>query len=102
MIGRADIEGSKSNVAMNAWLPQASSVIPACLSIAQSFLSQCGPVDDCTLSSGRSPYLRCIHRYTHTLASVEPPSYDRSRGARSAADCLYSSNFYPSVLQMKG
>ena len=28
MIGRADIEGSKSNVAMNAWLPQASSLIP--------------------------------------------------------------------------
>ncbi|PHT27234.1 hypothetical protein CQW23_33162 [Capsicum baccatum] len=25
MIGRADIEGSKSNVAMNAWLPQAAS-----------------------------------------------------------------------------
>ncbi|RHZ82466.1 hypothetical protein Glove_109g26 [Diversispora epigaea] len=24
MIGRADIEGAKSNVAMNAWLPQAS------------------------------------------------------------------------------
>jgi hypothetical protein len=24
MIGRADIDGSKSNVAMNAWLPQAS------------------------------------------------------------------------------
>ena len=24
MIGRADIERSKSNVAMNAWLPQAS------------------------------------------------------------------------------
>ncbi|KAG8155849.1 hypothetical protein JTE90_008342 [Oedothorax gibbosus] len=24
MIGRADIEGSKSNVAMNAWLPRAS------------------------------------------------------------------------------
>ena len=24
MIGRADLEGSKSNVAMNAWLPQAS------------------------------------------------------------------------------
>ncbi|KAL0375670.1 UNVERIFIED_CONTAM: hypothetical protein Scaly_0684600 [Sesamum calycinum] len=24
MIGKADIEGSKSNVAMNAWLPQAS------------------------------------------------------------------------------
>src|SRR5579883_851733 len=28
MIGRADIEESKSNVAMNAWLPQASSVLP--------------------------------------------------------------------------
>ncbi len=28
MIGRADIEGSKSNVAMNAWLPQASSLLP--------------------------------------------------------------------------
>ncbi|CAF2098270.1 unnamed protein product [Brassica rapa subsp. narinosa] len=26
MIGRADIEGSKSNVAMNAWLPQAFTV----------------------------------------------------------------------------
>ncbi|CAN7089096.1 unnamed protein product, partial [Brassica rapa subsp. narinosa] len=26
MIGRADIEGSKSNVAMNAWLPQATSI----------------------------------------------------------------------------
>jgi hypothetical protein len=24
MIGRADIEGSKSNVDMNSWLPQAS------------------------------------------------------------------------------
>ena len=29
MIGRADIEGSKSNVAMNAWLPQASSLVPS-------------------------------------------------------------------------
>ncbi|OAQ32551.1 hypothetical protein K457DRAFT_888826, partial [Linnemannia elongata AG-77] len=28
MIGRADIEGSKSNVAMNAWLPQASYYLP--------------------------------------------------------------------------
>jgi hypothetical protein len=30
MIGRADIEGSKSNVAMNAWLPQASSRYREC------------------------------------------------------------------------
>ena len=28
MIGRADIEGSKSNVAMCAWLPQVSSLLP--------------------------------------------------------------------------
>jgi hypothetical protein len=28
MIGRADIEGSKSDVAKNAWPPQASSLIP--------------------------------------------------------------------------
>jgi len=41
MIGRADIEGSKSNVAMNAWLPQASypcgnfSVTP-CLKLVKS------------------------------------------------------------------
>jgi hypothetical protein len=59
MIGRADIEGSKSNVAMNAWLPQASSVIPAIM-IAQSFLDLYESVDDHTLSGGRSPYLRCI------------------------------------------
>jgi hypothetical protein len=35
--GRADIEGSKSNVAMNAWLPQAS--------------YPCGTVDPCTAVS---------------------------------------------------
>jgi hypothetical protein len=79
MIGRADIEGSKSNVAMNAWLPQASSVIPAIM-IAQSFLNLCKSVDDCTLSGGRSPYLRCIRGCTHTLASVEPPSCNRGVG----------------------
>ena len=31
MIGRADIEGSKSDVAMGAWPPQASSFIPLLL-----------------------------------------------------------------------
>ena len=31
---------------------------------------------------------------THTLASVEPPSYD-IQGAESAADCLYSSDCDP-------
>jgi|SRR5277367_4466037 hypothetical protein len=40
-------------------------------------------LDTLTLKSG-----------THTLASVEPPSYD-SQGAGSAADRLYSSGCYP-------
>ncbi|XP_022765870.1 uncharacterized protein LOC111310705 [Durio zibethinus] len=35
MIGKADIEGSKSNVAMNAWLPQASY---PCGSIGHAFM----------------------------------------------------------------
>ena len=40
MIGRADIEGSKSNVAMNAWLPQAS--------------YPCGNFSDTSISNFRS------------------------------------------------
>ncbi|KAF1343404.1 hypothetical protein EJ07DRAFT_170247 [Lizonia empirigonia] len=47
MIGRADIEGSKSNVAMNAWLPQASY---PCGSIGHTFMmcrpSQNSPPDN--------------------------------------------------------
>ena len=54
------------------------------------FSALCGPVDGCTLSGGRSPYLRYPTNKsdTHTLASVEPPSYD-IQGAESAADCLH-------------
>jgi hypothetical protein len=37
MIRRADIEGSKSYVAMNAWQPQASSVVP---NLLQAFPSE--------------------------------------------------------------
>jgi hypothetical protein len=37
--------------------------------------------------------------HTHILPSVEPLSYaPGGQGAKSAADCLYSSDFYPSVL----
>ena len=56
------------------------------------FSAMCGPVDGCTLSGGRSPYLRyptSQRSGTHTLASVEPLSFDL-QGAESAADCLYS------------
>ena len=69
--------------------------------IAQSFLNLCRPVDDRTLSGGRSPYLRCIQECTHTLASVEPLSYNQKGwGAKSAADHLYSSDFYQSILRI--
>ena len=61
MIGRADIEGSKSNVAMNAWLPQVSSFIPFSTRISPSFDEPCFRVwhsTTCTFSSGSSPYLK--------------------------------------------
>ena len=40
------------------------------------FSAMCRPVDGCTLSGGRSPYLRHPIGGAHTLASVEPPSYE--------------------------
>ena len=59
MIGRADIEGSKSNVAMNAWLPQASSVIPGGPSGRPlPCFSACATGRHGTLSGGRSPSLK--------------------------------------------
>ena len=59
MIGRADIEGSKSNVAMNAWLPQASSryqeqIFSAPLSIYPWVMDLNGS----TLSGGGRLYLK--------------------------------------------
>ena len=57
MIGRADIEGSKSNVAMNAWLPQASSVVPAVMKPPDRLAVDYGSARR-SLSGGRSPYLR--------------------------------------------
>jgi hypothetical protein len=54
MIGRADIEGSKSNVAMNAWLPQASSLLPLevdCLPRAHRLPSSAAPAAEPPLPS---------------------------------------------------
>ena len=84
MIGRADIEGSKSNVAMNAWLPQASSVVPTvCHEGGRPghFSAPCGPVDGRTLSGGRSPYLRYPLRWVPTpwRALNRPALYSGSR-----------------------
>ena len=65
MIGRADIEGSKSNVATNAWLPQAS--------------YPCGNFSD---TSSWTAFKRkgsighvftvCIHTENHNQASISP------------------------------
>src|SRR3954465_5893902 len=51
MIGRADIEGSKSNVAMNAWLPQAS--------------YPCGTVNPCLMTPQGSGLVRPFILETH-------------------------------------
>jgi hypothetical protein len=58
-------------------------VIPAILSIAQSLLGLCGPVDDCTLSSGRSPYLRCIFKCTARVYVDECQTLVTERAFRS-------------------
>ena len=65
MIGRADIEGSKSNVAMNAWLPQAS--------------YPCGNFSDTSSCNFRNPkgsighvFTVCIRTENQNQASFSP------------------------------
>ena len=65
MIGRADIEGSKSNVATNAWLPQAS--------------YPCGNFSDTSSCSFRKPkgsighvFTVCIRTEDQNQASFSP------------------------------
>jgi hypothetical protein len=60
MIGRADIEGSKSDVAMNAWPPQASSLLPVSFgnNIDTFMLLSYAAGRHDTLSGGSSPYLK--------------------------------------------
>jgi hypothetical protein len=65
MIGRADIEGSKSNVAMNAWLPQAS--------------YPCGNFSDtssfkCRMTKGSigHAFTVCIHTENQNQVSFSP------------------------------
>ena len=89
MIGRADIEGSKSNVAMNAWLPQASSFGPSGAMPPLAPLPACATgVSGSTVSGGRSPYLKPrIARPTPWRALNAPALPRREPGC--AADCLY-------------
>ena len=65
MIGSADIEGSKSNVAMNAWLPQAS--------------YPCGNFSDTSSCNFRKPkgaighvFTVCIRTENQNQASFSP------------------------------
>ncbi|KAL5696951.1 hypothetical protein ACHQM5_031190 [Ranunculus cassubicifolius] len=67
MIGRADIEGSKSNVAMNAWLPQAS--YPCARSLGCGFA---GYSESTVRRPGKA-----------TEATVPNPSPDRHAATRS-------------------
>ena len=94
MIGRADIEGSKSNVAMYAWLPQVSSFIPTYAyyfpnaSLVSTFLAS------------RKPYTWTLSPVgvARTLSTEVPMSYralNRPAVAESAADYLYSAGCHP-------
>ena len=102
MIGRADIEGSKSNVAMIAWLPQVSSIVPCSASHfllaslhlqLQSLLSSlhCSHV-----SMGGRSYLRIIS--TKWIVNRTPHLTDRWDAqlftALSPADCPYLADYY--------
>ncbi|KAH6604849.1 hypothetical protein Trco_006556 [Trichoderma cornu-damae] len=91
MIGRADIEGSKSDVAMNAWPPQASSVIPRGRARLARRRSHCFsvalPVGSATLSASVEP------------ASIPPRARRPAGGAAdSAADCLYPMDYYRTLV----
>src|ERR1700694_426705 len=74
MIGRADIEGSKSNVAMNAWLPQASSFIPS---------PNSGAVGSISSLIGTSSYLR------HAMLLGMPAPYRAFRCWHKCQSPLY-------------
>ena len=83
MIGRADIEGSKSYVAMNAWQPQASSLIPCslqhflCRSMHPQLRSWLDTLRCSHVSMGGRSYLRMTPTRVmspHTLPIVETRS----------------------------
>jgi len=73
MIGRADIEGSKSHVAMNAWRPQASSSLP------KRFLKA---------------FLRVEREKMHCRRVFHAYSYALSSGSRLYLECKASRHDY--------
>ncbi|OAQ26173.1 hypothetical protein K457DRAFT_79794, partial [Linnemannia elongata AG-77] len=61
MIERADIEGSKSNIAMNAWLPQAHCpcciILPHCVALLMFLPSL--------------PFVSCIHVVHYDMKAID-------------------------------
>jgi len=92
MIGRADIEGSKSDVAKNAWPPQASSrypVGPPASGPTSHAYPWVGGLSAGTVSGGGRLYLKPPDRTgAHTLPVVETRSIPgrRAEAALSPAD----------------
>ncbi|PHT27844.1 hypothetical protein CQW23_32553 [Capsicum baccatum] len=93
MIGRADIEGSKSNVAMNAWLPQASypcgnffdtsnfefqSRIPLVRTSSELAVQRAGSAPEGTVPSP-SPGRHAATRSRRGSSSSSPPTADGFR-----------------------
>ncbi|PHT25355.1 hypothetical protein CQW23_35013 [Capsicum baccatum] len=114
MIGRADIEGSKSNVAMNAWLPQASypcgnfsdtssfefrSRIPFVRTSFELAVRRAGKVPEGTVPS-QSRDRHAMTRSRRGSSSSSPPTAD-GFGARTPVPSPQSQSFsrsYRSIL----
>ncbi|PHT27342.1 hypothetical protein CQW23_33061 [Capsicum baccatum] len=90
MIGRADIEGSKSNVTINAWLPQASypcgnfsdtsifefrSRIPLVRTSSELAVRRAGKAPEGTVRSP-SPVRHAATRSRRGISSSSPPTAD--------------------------
>ncbi|KAF5833525.1 hypothetical protein DUNSADRAFT_10176 [Dunaliella salina] len=71
MIGRADIEGSKSNVTMNAWLPQAS--------------YPCGPFSDLMTKTNQKTIIICAEEGVERPCSVIQCSCSKNQGKQVLA-----------------
>ena len=75
MIGRADIEGSKSNVAVNAWLPQASYLLARSLEQNRAW-RKVSPSEMLTYRSIR----RSIGNFSDTLRPNRKPGKGYAQG----------------------
>ena len=111
MIGRADIEGSKSYVAMNAWQPQASYPCGMCEPVYNKLISLSWRYNKRKHSSthiwseGRGPLMRQLSREltdsigcskcsVHPVIAGHEVTSDRFSGARSHERQLPGVHFY--------